>query len=122
MKAIVRRLLNLAVLATPQLNDRVETLGDVIRARRERMSEESGMTFEDWPHASFTGTRSIGEIILHSRQLYRESTRPGSRAGGVRMPTDIASYRFARLGTTGALATFCWPIFPESAPPDALAE
>jgi hypothetical protein len=78
MKAIVGRLLRLEVLAKPVLNERGETLADVIRARRERLIEEFGVTFEDWPQASFAGARSIGEIILRSRQLYRESTCTGS--------------------------------------------
>ena len=78
MKAIVRRLLKLEVLATPVLNERGETLGEVIRARRKRLIEEFGATFEDWPKESFAGARSIGEIILRSRQLYRESARTGS--------------------------------------------
>ena len=78
MKAIVRRLLRLELLAAPELNERGETLGDVIRARRKRHFEESGESLEDWPQASFAGARSIGEIILRSRQLYRESTCTGS--------------------------------------------
>jgi hypothetical protein len=53
MKAIVRRLLQLEVLATPKLNERGETLGDVIRARRKRLIEEFGGRFEDWPEGSF---------------------------------------------------------------------
>jgi hypothetical protein len=81
MKAIVRRLLKLEVLATPKLNERGETLGEVIRARRQRRFEESGETFKDWPPESFAGARSIGEIILRSRHLYRESTCPGSALG-----------------------------------------
>jgi hypothetical protein len=81
MKAIVRRLLRLEVLARPVLNDRGETLADVIRARRKRRFEESGETFEDWPSTSFAGARSIGEIILRSRQLYRESACNGSSPG-----------------------------------------
>jgi hypothetical protein len=81
MKAIVRRLLRLEVLATPVPNERGETLGDVIRARRKRLIEEFGATFEDWPPTSFCGARSIGEIILRSRQLYRESARAGSALG-----------------------------------------
>jgi hypothetical protein len=56
-------------------------LADVIRARRARLIEESRETFEDWPQASFAGARSIGEIIVRSRQLYREATRPGSALG-----------------------------------------
>ena len=81
MKAIVRRLLRLEVLSKPQVNERGETLADVIRARRERMSEGFGMTFEDWPQESFAGARSISEIILRSRQLYRESTHAASTLG-----------------------------------------
>ena len=81
MKAIVRRLLRLEVLATPVLNERGEALGDLIRARRQRLIEEFGVTFEDWPKESFAGARSIGEIILRSRQLYRESARTGSALG-----------------------------------------
>jgi hypothetical protein len=63
------------------LNERGETLADVIRARRKRLIEEFGATFEDWPQASFEGARSIAEIILRSRQLYRESTCTGSAPG-----------------------------------------
>lgn len=81
MKAIVRRLLRLEVLARPVLNERGETLADVIRARRKRRFEESGETFTDWPQPSFAGARSIGEIILRSRQLYRESKRAASTLG-----------------------------------------
>jgi hypothetical protein len=81
MKTIVRRLLRLEVLATPKLNERGETLGDVIRARRKRHFEESGESLEDWPQESFAGARSIGDIILRSRQLYRESACPGSAPG-----------------------------------------
>ena len=81
MKAIVRRLLRLEFLATPKLNERGETIGDVIRARRARLIEQFGGTFEDWPQESFAGARSIGEIILRSRQLYRESACPGSALG-----------------------------------------
>jgi len=81
MKPIVRRLLRLEVLATPKLNERGETIGDVIRARRARLIEQFGGTFEDWPQESFAGARSIGEIILRSRQLYRESACPGSALG-----------------------------------------
>jgi hypothetical protein len=66
---------------TPQLDERGETLGDVIRARRRRRFEESGETFEDWPPASFAGARSIGEIILRCRQLYRESACIASAPG-----------------------------------------
>jgi hypothetical protein len=78
MKAIVRRLLRLEDLARPKLNERGETLADVIRTRRQRRFQESGATFEDWPAVSFAGARSIGEVILRSRQLYRESVRTGS--------------------------------------------
>ena len=81
MKPIVRRLLRLEVLATPKLNERGETIGDVIRARRKRHFEECGETLEDLPRESLAGARSIGDIILRSRQLYRESTRPGSALG-----------------------------------------
>jgi hypothetical protein len=81
MKAIVRRLLRLEVLAGPVLNERGEPLGDVIRARRKRLIEEFGATFEDWPQESFAGARSIGEIILRSRQINRESARTGSALG-----------------------------------------
>jgi hypothetical protein len=81
MKAIVRRLLRLEVLARPVLNERGETLGDVIRGRRQRRFEESGETFKDWPPESFAGARSIGEIILRSRQLYRESACTASAPG-----------------------------------------
>jgi hypothetical protein len=81
MKAIVRRLLRLEVLATPKLNERGETLGDVISARRRRLFGQSGETFEDWPQESFAGARSIGEMILRSRQLYQESTCRGSALG-----------------------------------------
>jgi hypothetical protein len=81
MKPIVRRLLILEVLATPKLNERGENLGDLIRARRKRHFEESGEAFEDWPRESFVGARSIGEIILRSRQLYHESRRAGSALG-----------------------------------------
>jgi hypothetical protein len=81
MKAIVRRLLKLEVLATLRLNERGETFADVIRARRKRLIEEFGVTFEDWPQASFAGARSIAEIILRSRQLYRESACIASAPG-----------------------------------------
>ena len=81
MKAIVRRLLLHEVLATPELNERGETLGDVIRARRKRHFEESGRAIEDWPPARFAGALSIGEIILRSRQFYRDSACPGSALG-----------------------------------------
>lgn len=81
MKAIVRRLLGLEVLATPKLNERGETLGDLIRARHKRRFEESGEALEDWLRESFAEARSIGEIILRSRQLYSESTRPESALG-----------------------------------------
>jgi hypothetical protein len=66
---------------TPQMNERGETLADVIMARRKRRFEESGETFEDWSQACFAGARSIGEIILRSRQLYREATARGSALG-----------------------------------------
>jgi hypothetical protein len=78
VKAIVRRLFKLEVLSKPQVNERGETLADVIRARRQRRFEETGETFEDWPPGSFAGARSIAEIIRRSRQLCRESTRHGS--------------------------------------------
>jgi hypothetical protein len=81
MKAIVRRLIRLEILARPVLNERGETLGDVIQARRRRLIEEFGVTFEDWPQASFAGARSIAEIILRSRQLYRESACIASAPG-----------------------------------------
>ena len=81
MKAIVRRLLRLELLAAPELNERGETLGDVIRTRRTRHFEESGEAFEDWPQTRSAGARCIGEIILRSRQLYRDSTYPGSALG-----------------------------------------
>jgi hypothetical protein len=58
-----------------------QTLGDVIRARRKRLIEESGVTFEDWPQASMAGARSIAEIVMRSRQLHREATRAGSALG-----------------------------------------
>jgi hypothetical protein len=77
----VRRLLQLEVLATPKLNERGETLGDVIRARRKRLIEEFGGTFEDWPEGSFARARSIGEIILRSRRLYCESACSTSASG-----------------------------------------
>ena len=63
------------------LNERGETLADVIRARRKRLFEECGMIFEDWPQDSFAGARSIGEIILRSRQLYRGSMGTASALG-----------------------------------------
>jgi hypothetical protein len=81
VKAIVRRLLRLEVLATPKLNERGETLGDLISARRKRHFEECGETLEDRPREGFAGARSIGDIILRSRQLYRESAGPGSVLG-----------------------------------------
>jgi hypothetical protein len=81
MKAIVRRLRRLEDLGRPKLNERGETLTDVLRARRKRRFEESGETFEDWPAESFADARSIGEIILRSRQLYRESMGTGSALG-----------------------------------------
>jgi hypothetical protein len=81
MKAIVRRLLKLEVLATPKLTERGEILGDVIRARRKSLIEEFGGTFEERPQESFAGARSISEIILRSRQLYRDSTRTASALG-----------------------------------------
>jgi hypothetical protein len=81
MKAIVRRLVRPEVLATPMVDERGETLADVIRARRRRRLEEAGETFEEWPQASFAGARSIAEIIRRSRQLCRESTRHGSMPG-----------------------------------------
>jgi hypothetical protein len=81
MKAIVRRLLKLEVLATPKLTERGETLADVIRARRKRLIEECGATFEERPQASLAGARSIGEIIVRSRQLYRESACIASAPG-----------------------------------------
>ena len=81
MKAIVRRLLRLEVLARPVLNERGETFGDVILARRQHLFEECGKTFEDWPQDSFAGARSIGEIILRSRQLYRGSECIASAPG-----------------------------------------
>jgi hypothetical protein len=81
MKAIVRRLLRLEVLARPVLNERGDTLGDVVRARRNHLIEEFGATFEEWPQGSFAGARSIGEIMLRSRQLYRESACTASAHG-----------------------------------------
>lgn len=81
MKAIVRRLLRLEVLARPVLNERGETLGDVIWARRKRLIEEFGASFEDWPQESFAGARSIGEMILRSRRICRESAHTGSALG-----------------------------------------
>lgn len=55
MKAIVKRLVRLEILARPVLNERGEALADVIRARRQRLIEEFGVTFEDWPQTSFEG-------------------------------------------------------------------
>jgi hypothetical protein len=55
------------------LNEREETLAEVIRARRERLIEGIGAIFEDCPQESLAGARSIGEVILRSRQIYRES-------------------------------------------------
>ena len=81
MKAIVRRLARLEVLAAPVLNERGETLAAVIRARRKRLTEEFGANFEDWPQASLAGARSIADIIGRSRQLYRESACTGSALG-----------------------------------------
>lgn len=66
----------LEVLAAPALNERGETLGYVIQARRKRHFEESGEAIEDWPPARFAGALSIGEIILRSRQIYRDLTCP----------------------------------------------
>jgi phosphoenolpyruvate synthase/pyruvate phosphate dikinase len=63
------------------LNERGETLGDVIRARRKRLIEEFGGTFEDLPEGSFAGARSIAEIILRSRQIYCESACSTSASG-----------------------------------------
>jgi hypothetical protein len=63
------------------LNERGETLGDVIRARRKRLTEQFGETFEDWSWESFAGARSIAEIILRSRQFYRESACIASAPG-----------------------------------------
>jgi hypothetical protein len=81
MRAIVRRLLRLEVLATPKLNERGETLSEMISARRKRLLEESGDTLEDWPQEGFAGVRSIGETILRSRRLCQESTCRGSALG-----------------------------------------
>jgi hypothetical protein len=63
------------------LNERGETIADVIRARRKHLIEEFGVTFENWPQASFAGARSIAEIILRGRQLYRESDCIASAPG-----------------------------------------
>ena len=81
MKAIGRRLRRLEVLATPRLNDRGESLGDVVRARRQRLVEEFGETFEDCSSERFAGARSTAEFILRSRQLYRESACIASAPG-----------------------------------------
>jgi hypothetical protein len=81
MRAIVKRLLRLEVLAAPKVDERGETLAAVIRARRKRLTEEFGATFEDWPQASLAGARSIAEVIMRSRQLYRESKRAASTLG-----------------------------------------
>jgi hypothetical protein len=81
MKAIVWRLRRLEDLGRPKLNERGETLADMLRARRKRRFEESGETFEDWPQTCFAAARSIGEIILRSRQLCRESACTASALG-----------------------------------------
>lgn len=81
MKAIVRRVHRLEVLVTPVLNERKEALADMIGVRRKRRFDESGETFEDWPLERFGGARSIGEIILRSGQLYRESSCADPRWG-----------------------------------------
>lgn len=73
MKAIVRRLLRLEALATPQLNERGETRADVLRARIRRWCEASGEPFEELPPESFAGAQTLGEILRLGRQRARES-------------------------------------------------
>jgi len=75
MRTIVRRLLRLEVLATPLRNERGETLAEVVAARRKRRLEESGEAFADRPLIDRAGVRSIREILLRGRRLYREAAR-----------------------------------------------
>ena len=81
MKAILRRILRLEVLATPQRNERGETLADVIQAGRRRLFEMTGQTFEAWPQECFAGARSIPDMILRSRELRQQSMDRGSALG-----------------------------------------
>ena len=81
MRAVVRRILRLEVLAVPQLNEHGEQLEDLVRAARKRHFEATGENLEDCPRESLADARSISEIILRSRQLYQESTCTGSALG-----------------------------------------
>ena len=58
MKPIDRRLRRLEDRARPSVNERGETLADVIRARRKRRLAEAGLLFEERPKEFLPGARS----------------------------------------------------------------
>jgi hypothetical protein len=74
VKAIVRRLRRLEDQARPIVNERGETLAEVVRARRRGRLEAAGLPFEDPPTDSFAGARSRSEIMRLARQWARERT------------------------------------------------
>ena len=76
MKAIERRLRRLEDQVKPRVNERGETADDVIRERRRRRLEESGLPYEEPPPEIVAGARSRGEIIRLARQRARHHALP----------------------------------------------
>jgi hypothetical protein len=78
VKAIGRRLRRLEDQIKPRVNERGETLADVIRARRRRRLEAAGLPSEEPSRENFAGTRSRSEIIMRlARQRARERAALG---------------------------------------------
>jgi hypothetical protein len=76
VKAIVRRLRRLEDQARSIMNERGETLAEVVRARRRRRLEAAGLPFDDGPLVTFAGDLSLAEII-------RMGGRRAVESGGV---------------------------------------
>jgi hypothetical protein len=72
MKAIDRRLRRLEESLTPQENEEVARLVELLRARRRRRLEASGEPAESWPYERLTNNQtrhlSVAEVLRMGRR------------------------------------------------------
>ena len=76
MKEIVRRLRKLEDQARPIVNERGETLAEVIRERRRRRLETEGLPFEDRPLET-SSVPTLADAIRMGRRRALEAGRTG---------------------------------------------
>jgi hypothetical protein len=79
VKAIVRRLRRLENQAMPIVNERGETLAEVVRQRRRRRLKAEGLPFDDRSRETFAGAQSLSEAIRMGRRRAWEAGRVRSR-------------------------------------------